>query len=161
QEGMTWGGGLQVPGAPGYSAYFGTSGNQHSQLYDSAAFLQDDVRLAPQVSLIPGFRADYLDAVAKNPAFVQVGADNENTDFSYVPVTPTYLAPGSIFDTKAGRYDPSYFVSLVWKPAETRSLYVTYDRVDAVLGSDNFGGLDVAPSGNVGVNPGGGLVRSD
>ena len=38
--------------------------------------------------------------------------------------------------------DPSYFASLIYKINDTQSLYATYDRVDAVRGQTNFGGVD-------------------
>lgn len=149
-EGKTWGGGLQIPGAPGYSAYEYTSGNQYSHIYDSAAFLQDDVDLTKKISAIAGLRADYIKADTANPSFVQAGT--YNSDFEYVPnATPVYIPKGAWFNVSKTKTDPAYFLSLVYKPTETRSFYLTYDHVDAILGSSNFGGLNVSPGGDANV----------
>src|ERR1700690_1522188 len=68
EEGKTWGGGASVPVSPGYSANGqspdagGSSGNQWSYIYDSAAFVQDVVKLTDRLSFLPGFRFDLTDA---------------------------------------------------------------------------------------------------
>ncbi len=57
----------------------------------------------------------------------------------------TYLG----YDVSGTKEDESYFVSLSYKLNDTSSVYATYDRADAILGTSNFGGLDVdATAGN-------------
>jgi outer membrane receptor protein involved in Fe transport len=163
-ENKTFGGGVTIPGAPGYSGNAsspstgGSSGNQDSHIYDTAAFIQDSIKLGSQVSLIPGYRLDSISGDTANPAVVQTGVES---DFTFFPLTsPVFIPKGhsspifvtdfagthtsyegySVKDTKV---DQSYFLSLVWKPTESSSAYLTYDHVDAVLGSSNFGGLSV------------------
>ena len=147
-EGMTWGGGLQVPGRPGYSAVSFTSGNQFSHIYDSALFFQDDLKLSKMFSAVAGLRADRIEADSANPSFVETGT--YNSFFEYVPhVAPVYIPKGATFNVSQTKTQPAYFLSLVFKPSETRSFYLTYNKVDAVLGSANFGGLNVSPGGAV------------
>ncbi len=78
-----------------------------------------------------------------------------------MPTTPrrSTRSPGATSDTSpcrrrstwtAGRsthYDasvtnPAYFVSFIYKLTETQSIYITYDKVDAITGQTNFGGVD-------------------
>ncbi len=151
-ENKTFGGGLQVPGAPGYSAYSGTSGNQYSHIYDGAAFIQDDVTMG-QWSLLGGYRIDRVNADTANPSLVQTAY--YNSFFEYVPLaSPIYIPKGgsspyySGFNVSDTKYDQSFFASLTFKPIESMSLYLTYSHVDAILGSANFGGINVSPGGN-------------
>ncbi len=141
-EGMTWGSGLQVPGHPGYS----TVEHQDSTIKDSAVFIQDDVRFTDKFSAILGFREDYIFANSANPPFTQVGYYNQY--FEYVPLTtPIFFDRGGTYSATASRYDPSYFVSLIYKITDTQSVYATYDRVDATHGATNFGGVDSGGNG--------------
>jgi outer membrane receptor protein involved in Fe transport len=143
-EGKTWGGGLQIPGAPGYSAYEFTSGNQYSHIYDSAAFVQDSLKLTKQLSLIGGVREDYLEADTASPSLVQYGYYDAYFDF--LPnASPIYLPKGYFFNVNDSKVDPSFFGSLVYKATDTRSFYATYNHVESILGSANFGGLNVNP----------------
>jgi outer membrane receptor for monomeric catechols len=166
-EGMTWGGGVQVPGASGYSSNAqspdtgGSSGSQWSYIYDSAVFAQDELKLSPKMSLIPGYRIDHIAADTANPPVVQVGYE---AFFTYYPLTtPLYIPRGhsspiivnetaydeGIHSTYEGYNvhdavnDQSYFLSWVYKLTDASSIYATYDRVDAILGSANFGGVNV------------------
>jgi outer membrane receptor protein involved in Fe transport len=146
-EGDTFGGGLQVPGAPGFSATPGSDGNQISNVFDTAVFVQDDIKFTPRLTLTPGYRIDRIDAKAKNPSFVQVGYYDAN--FQYTPLaTPIYIPAGGSspytpgYDTSDSVTDQSYFVSLSFKLNDTTSLYATYDHVDAILGTNNFGGVN-------------------
>jgi hypothetical protein len=146
-EGNTFGGGLQVPGGAGFSASPGSDGSQISNVYDTAAFIQDDIKLTPKLSLTPGFRVDRIEAYAENPAFVQVGFYNSN--FQYQPLaTPIYIPAGGSSPYTPGYNnsdtvtDQSFFLSLNYKLNETSSFYMTYDHVDAILGTNNFGGVD-------------------
>ncbi len=164
-EGKTWGGGVSVPGAPGYAANASnpddgsSSGNQWSYTYDSAAFVQDKIKLTPRISLIPGYRLDYISADTASPPVVEQGFA---ADYTYYPLTTPIYIPrgrsspllvnegGTVHPTYVGYNvsdavdDQSYFLSLVFKLSETASAYATYDHVDAILGSSNFGGLNVS-----------------
>jgi outer membrane receptor protein involved in Fe transport len=170
-EGMTWGGGASIPGAPGYSGSASdvdegaSTGNQWSYIYDSAAFLQDVVNVTDKFSITPGFRFDYIDATDSTPPIIEQGY---YAYFTYYPLTtPVYIPRGHsspIYVTENGVSEPtyygynvsgtkddeSYFLSLSYKLTDTTSVYATYDRADAILGTSNFGGLNVSAvsSGN-------------
>ena len=146
-EGDTFGGGLQVPGRPGYSAAPGNDGNQISDVYDYAVFVQDDIKLTSKLSITPGFRVDRIDATAENPSFVQVGY--YNSSFEYVPLaTPIFIPAGGSspytpgYNNSDDVTDQSFFLSINFKLDESSSFYLTYDHVDAILGTNNFGGVD-------------------
>jgi outer membrane receptor for monomeric catechols len=146
-EGNTFGGGLQIPGAPGYSATPGSDGNQISDTYDLGLFAQDDIKLSSKLSLTPGYRLDRIDSTAMNPSFVQVGY--YNSAFQYVPLaTPIYIPAGGSspytpgYDSTDYVTDQSFFLSLSYKLDEATSFYITYDHVDAILGTNNFGGVN-------------------
>ena len=167
-EGETWGGGAQVPGKPGYAANAsnpdngGSSGNQWSYIYDSAVFLQDSFKLGHSLTITPGYRIDHISGNTANPPVVQVGYA---AFFTYYPLTtPVYIprghsSPITVDETALGYgvhptyegynvsdtvNDGSYFLSVVYKLSDAASVYATYDRVDAILGSANFGGLGVS-----------------
>jgi outer membrane receptor protein involved in Fe transport len=142
-EGMTWGGGLQVPGRTGYSS--GTE-MQDTNIYDSAAFIQDDIKFNSQWSAILGYRYDYIKADTANPPMVQVGLAGPFADYEgYYPIDPSvYLPKGGIYQVSGDDHDNSFFSSLVFKPTETQSVYFTYDHVNAILGTSNFGGIHVS-----------------
>jgi hypothetical protein len=145
-EGDTFGGGLQIPGAQGFSEAPGNDGNQISDVYDTAAFVQDDIKVG-KLTLTPGYRVDRIYATAENPSAVQVGYWNSAFQFSPL-ATPIYIPAGGSSPYTAGYNnrlsvtDQSFFVNLVFKLQETSSIYLTYDHVDAILGSNNFGGVD-------------------
>ncbi len=151
QEGNTWGSGLQVAAHPGYSY----QEMQDSTIQDYAAFVQDDVSLTSKLSAILGFREDAIKANTANPPLVEEG-QNLNDDssslygtlpypdnyYGYISLpAPIYYDRGAIYHYAASKNDPSYFISLVYKVTETQSIYVTYDRVDAIHGQTNFGGV--------------------
>lgn len=139
-EGNTFGGGYGVPGMPGYSTGIaGVSALQDSFIYDSAAFVQDTIGFGKHLSAVAGLRDDYINAVDYSPGMTQIF--NSSTGQIYNPALP--VAQGAWFDTSGSGNDPSYFASLILKPSETASFYFTYDRVDAILGSGNFGGVNV------------------
>jgi outer membrane receptor for monomeric catechols len=131
----TVGGGYQVPGAYGYSADPYSNGCQDAYIYDSAIFVQDNVKMTRQLSAILGFRVDYIDATDDSPSMINAYSG------AYVPQGSLYSAADSV-------YDPSYYASLVFKLTDQSSLYATYDRVNAILGSGNFGGIGIAESFN-------------
>jgi outer membrane receptor for monomeric catechols len=63
----------------------------------------------------------------------------------YYPIDPSVFLPkGSIYKASGKKLDQSFFTSLMYKPSETQSLYFTYDHVNAILGSSNFGGIRVS-----------------
>jgi len=139
-ENNTWGGGMQVPGKPGYST--GTE-MQYSNIYDMAAFVQDNVKLFGGLSALLGFREDNIKADTANPPFVLAGLSGPFADYDgYYPLTtPVLYKKGALYSGSTVKDDPSYFASLVYKLTEASSVYLTYDRVDAILGTSNFGGL--------------------
>jgi|CZKI01.1.fsa_nt_gi hypothetical protein len=140
-EGKTWGSGLQVPGAPGYSSVE----HQDTTLKDSAAFIQDDIKITKKLSAIVGFREDYIKANTANPPLTEVGFYYQ---YTYYPLaTPIYFNRGAAYSANASSLDPSYFASLVYKLTETQSAYITYDRTNAVHGATNFGGVDSGGNG--------------
>ncbi len=130
--GASIGGGLSVPGHPGYGANpFPSSGDQDSALYQTALFTQWDFEITQKFSIVVGGRGDYLDATAYSPTYVGV------------PQGGQYSAEGS-------KLDGSVFVSGIYKWTPTLSTYATYDLVNAVTGSPNFGGVD-GTGGNAGL----------
>jgi len=148
-ENDTWGSGLQVPAHPGYSY----EEMQDTTIGDYAAFIQDDVKFTKNLSAILGFREDAINANTANPPFVEAGvndADNPAGLYPNQPVnyygyyslpTPIYFDRGALYHYDVSKVDPSYFASIIFKLTETQSLYITYDRVDAVKGQTNFGGI--------------------
>ena len=130
--GSSIGGGLNVPGQPGFGANpFPTSGNQDSSLYQTALFTQWDVAVFEKFSIVVGGRGDYLDATADSPEYVG---------------TPK----GGQYSAAASKLNGSVFVSGIYKWTPTLSSYATYNRVNAVTGSANFGGVD-GTGGNAGL----------
>ena len=149
-ENNTWGSGLQIPGHPGYSY----EEMQDTTIKDYAAFIQDDVKFTEKFSGIFGFREDAINANTANPPLVEAGVnidDNPSGIYGTIPYynyygyyslpTPVYYNTGALYHYQASKNDPSYFLSLVYKLTDTQSLYITYDRVDAIHGQTNFGGI--------------------
>jgi hypothetical protein len=146
-EGNTWGGGLRVPGTTGYSAAATDVANVEETVFDTAGFIQDDIKLTKKLTLTAGYRIDAIDANGENPAYEEYGY--YNSFFTYVPLaSPVYIPAGGSnatytgYNNKRGVNDQSFFASLIFKPTETSTLYFTYDHVDGLLGSSNFGGVD-------------------
>ena len=156
-QNKTFGSGLQIPGAPGYSA----GAQQDTKIHDYAAFVQDDVKLTDRLSTILGFREDAISAWTANPPMVQVGQNpgDPQSDYyypfvsynGYYSVTPIFLDRGALYSLHASVIDPSYFASVIFKLTDTQSIYVTYDRVDAILGQTNFGGVGTGNGTDSGV----------
>jgi len=139
--GNTLGAPYLVPGHSKYGAYLvNDSADQDSHIYDSAAFVQDTVTFSKKFIAMAGFRVDHISADDGNPALNQV--DSPVTGVFYNP--GIYVPRGAIFHASDSVNDPSVFASLVFKATETSSFYVSYNRVSAVLGSENYGGLNVA-----------------
>ena len=89
-EGMTFGGGSQVPGAPGYASVE----QQQTTIYDLGLFAQDDIKFTDRISMILGFREDYISAQTENPPLTQVGYYDQY--FDYIPTAPTYYGKGTL-----------------------------------------------------------------
>jgi iron complex outermembrane recepter protein len=166
-EGNTFGGGVQVPGGGGYSANAespdtGTnSGNQDSQIYDTAAFFQDDIKFG-NLTITPGYRVDRIYGETASPPVVEAGYWAFYTFYPLatpIPIpkgqsSPLMVDESSLgygvhptyegYDTSGFKTDQSYFLSAVYKITDSTSVYATYDRVSAILGASNWGGLDVA-----------------
>jgi outer membrane receptor for monomeric catechols len=139
--GNTLGAPYLVPGHSKYGAYLvNDSANQDSHIYDSAAFVQDTATIGKHLIAIAGARLDHIKADDGNPALNQV--DDPVTGAFFSP--GIYVPRGSIYYAADTVNNPSYFASLVYKTSETSSFYVSYNRVNAVLGSLNYGGLNVA-----------------
>jgi outer membrane receptor for monomeric catechols len=139
--GNTLGAPYLVPGHSKYGAYLvNDSADQDSHIYDSAAFLQDNITLTKYLFAIAGARFDRIAADDGNPALNQV--DSPVTGQFYTP--GVYIPRGGIYYASDTVSDPSVFASLVFKLSETSSFYASYNRVSAVLGSENYGGLNVA-----------------
>ncbi len=137
----TIGSGMQVPGYPGFSGQNGSSGDQDSHIYDTAAFVQDNIQWTKELSTLLGFREDNVKADSSSPPFI-----NAN-------VTPSVYQPqGYYYSANVTALDPSYFASLVYKLTDASSVYFTFDKVDAILGSGNFGGVNVT-SGSGATDP--------
>ena len=147
-EGKTFGGGLGIPGAPGYSGSANQNpGNQDSHIYDSGVFLQDNISLGKRFSAIVGTRLDYDRADTASPSFIfnyDIPFVNDTVFSGRPPALGTYLPKGTYYATSASANDPSYFASLVFKATDARSFYVSYNRTEAVLGATNFGGVDIS-----------------
>ncbi len=151
-EGQTFGGGLGVPGAPGYSGAVGNSGNQDSHIYDPGIFLQNTFNLTKNVSVIAGVREDRISANTESPPFVFEYYNFANgLPNGTVPATGATLKPGSYYQARGEVTDPSYFGSLVIKPSDTQTFYLTYNRTQAVQGSANYGGVGVSSSSQAGL----------
>jgi hypothetical protein len=164
-EGKTWGGGASIPGAPGFSANASDpdegapTGDQWSYIYDSALFAQDVIKLNDKFSITPGFRWDHIDATDSTPPVIE---DGYYAYYTYYPLaTPVYVPRGQSspisvneggnvhstymgYDVTGTKEDESYFLSLSYKLTDASSIYATYDRADAILGTSNFGGLNVS-----------------
>ncbi len=137
-QGQTWGSGLQVPGKPGYSS----DENQDTQIKDSALFIQDSIQFTKKFSAVLGARADHISVTTANPPMTQVGLVGPAVDFQYLPISPAIFYPkGSQYNVSTSKTDPSFFGSLVYKANDSQSFYITYDRINAVQGASNFGGV--------------------
>ncbi len=118
------GGGFNVPGQPGYGANpFRSNGNQDSDILQTALFTQWDIAFHEKFSVVVGGRGDYYDVDAASPGMVEVPR-------------------GHFYDASTSVLNGSVFVSGILKWNEKHSSYVTYNLVNAVAGSANFGGVD-------------------
>lgn len=124
QPGNSFGGGFNVPGEPGYGGNpFPSNGNQDSRLTQLGFFTQWDMELFERFSIIAGGRGDYFMAEAESPVFVE-------------------RPGGALYSASANTLNGSVFLSGIYKWTPSISTYVTYNLVNAVQGSANFGGVD-------------------
>lgn len=119
-----------VPGAPGYgaNAFFG-NGDQNTEIMQGALFTQWDVQLHEKFSIVIGGRGDLVSADTRSPEFVGI---------------PT----GGIYDVKTDTLNSSVFVSGIFKWTPKLSSYATYNLVNAIQGSGNFGGVNGTSGAN-------------
>ncbi len=129
---LSAGGGFNVPGQPGYGGNpFPSAGNQDTTLLQTALFTQWDIAFHEKFSVVVGGRGDYFSADAASPVFVE-------------------RPRGGFYDSSADVLNGSVFVSGIYKWTPDLSSYVTYNLVNAVQGSANFGGVD-GTGGNAGL----------
>lgn len=113
-----------VPGQPQYgSNYFFGNGDQNTEILQSGFFTQWDLRLHEKFSIIAGGRGDYLSASARSPEVVG-------------------FATGNRYDVSGDDFNTSVFASGIFKWTQALSSYMTYNLVNAIQGSANFGGVD-------------------
>ncbi|EIP98574.1 outer membrane receptor protein [Opitutaceae bacterium TAV1] len=118
------GGGTPVPGHEkfGYNPWAG-NGTQDSIIRDLAVFYQQDTRYTDELSSVLGIRLDHIWAAANSPKVIP------STD-------------GAYYRSSGDEDNISYFASLIYKLTPNSSVYVTYNQVNAITGSANFGGVD-------------------
>src|SRR5258708_9027010 len=104
---------------------------QSAKPLDAAVFYHKEIEFSKSLSAIVGGRFDRIKADAANPALVG-------------------KAYGAFYSASATVSDPSVFASLVYKPTDTSSVYFTFDKINAITGSANFGGVD-ATGGTAGL----------
>ena len=117
-----------VPGMPnqGSNYYFGT-GDQNTEILQTGLFSQWDFKLHDKFSIIAGGRGDYIDASARSPK---------------AWVSGTLKPSGDRYQSQSDIFNTSVFISGIYKWVPTVSSYITYNRVNAIQGNANFGGVD-------------------
>ncbi len=116
----------------GYGNY---GGNQDSTIGDYAAFYQHDVKVTSRLSFVVGLRMDFIHCDDRSPDFIDLGGFGS---------PGTYHPSGQIYNVSTTVNDGSYFLSTVYRLSDSSSVYVTYNDVNATLGSQNFGGVIIA-----------------
>lgn len=120
----TYGGSLlMVPGAPGYGSNGFEAGDQNSEIAQSGFFTQWDMKLHDKFSIIAGGRGDLIGAQAKSPEYVGKAA-------------------GSNYNVSTDVFNTSVFISGIYKWTPVLTSYATYNVVNAIQGSANFGGVN-------------------
>jgi hypothetical protein len=120
----TYGGSsLMVPGAPGYGSNGFGAGDQNSEIAQSGFFTQWDMKLHDKFSIIAGGRGDLIGAQAKSPEYVGKAA-------------------GSNYNVSTDVFNTSVFISGIYKWTPVLTSYATYNVVNAIQGSANFGGVN-------------------
>ena len=111
-----------------YSAAASDVANVEETVFDTAGFIQDDIKITKKITLTAGYRIDALDANGENPAYEEYGY--YNSAYQYVPLaSPVYIPEGGSsatytgYNNKRGINDQSFFASLSFKPTETSTLY--------------------------------------
>jgi hypothetical protein len=119
-----------VPGHPGYTGtyvpFLVTSSD--SDIAQEGIFVQDEFKFTPEISTILGFRGDFYQAWAGDPAYGPT-LDGSN--------------PNGINESKrqqANATNFSEFASFTYKPVKNVTTYVTYDRVNGI-NFNQFGGI--------------------
>ena len=114
----------------------GPTGNQWSYIYDSAAFVQDVIKVTDKFSITPGFRYDYIDATDSTPPVIEDGyyavlhlLSAVDPDLhSARPVEPAHGRwterrhdPSDLqgYNVSGTKDDASYFLSLAYKLTDT------------------------------------------
>jgi iron complex outermembrane recepter protein len=130
-------GGYQIKGHPGYSAgindgapFFTAGGTGDYHVYDLGIFYQHQTDWTKWLSSLAGVRVDYVDGQTRVPTEDLVGYH------------------GTDLGSGARVLNWSVFGSLVLKPTQDSSFYVTYNRTNGFQGDSNFGGLIVYASNN-------------
>ena len=120
----TYGGSsLMVPGAPGYGSNGFGAGDQNSEIAQSGFFTQWDMKLHDKFSIIAGGRGDLIGAQAKSPEYVGKAA-------------------GSNYNVSTDVFNTSVFLSGIYKWTPVLTSYATYNVINAIQGSANFGGVN-------------------
>jgi hypothetical protein len=120
----TYGGSsLMVPGAPGYGSNGFEAGDQNSEIAQSGFFTQWDMKLHDKFSIIAGGRGDLIGAQAKSPEYVGKAA-------------------GSNYNVSTDVFNTSVFLSGIYKWTPVLTSYATYNVINAIQGSANFGGVN-------------------
>ena len=86
-----------------------------------------------------GYYAYYTYYPLVTPIYIPRGRPSSLSIVENGVTEPSYYG----YNVSGSRSDESYFLSLGFKLTEASSLYATYDRATAILGTSNFGGLDV------------------
>ena len=130
-------GGYQIKGHPGYSTgindgapFFTAGGTGDYHVYDLGIFYQHQTDWTKWLSSLGGVRVDYVDGQTRVPTEDLVGYH------------------GTDLGSGARVLNWSVFGSLILKPTQDSSFYVTYDRTNGFQGDSNFGGLIVYASDN-------------
>lgn len=108
----------QIPGKDEFHRSM-VSGARESTLHNFGLFFQHEVDLSEQFTILGGIRGDYTFVDARRPLLLD--ADGE-------PL-PTYKATDSVFN-------PSGNASIIFRPVENVSTYLTYNYVRNIQGDD-------------------------
>ena len=120
--------GITGPGGrPFFPAAWGSPETDDSKLWNPAAFWQQELKLAPKLSLLAGLRGDLFIGEARDPL--------------PPPATTPWQDRVSV-----GTFSPS--ANLIYRPTSEVSLYATYQRIRAVAGNLAGGGLSLKDRGD-------------
>ncbi len=99
-----------------------------SEVWNSAAFVQDEIKFSPQVSFLAGARGDIFSAHASDPL---------------PPAGTTPVRASARVNQFSGN------ASLLFRPSATASYYVTYQNVAALHGNLGGGGVSLQSDGTI------------